>query len=175
MLTVITIFLTAITLLGILFSPLIVRLFASGFADTPGKVELAATLNRIMFPYIFLISMSALAMGILNSFHRFEAPAMSPIVLNLTMIAFSFLGSLFGDITKTLAVGVGCRRRPATCDSDPGADPNRVEDSIQARSEAPGSSARGKADDPGNFRGRNRSGECSGGIRSSRRTWMRAV
>ena len=106
MLTVITIFLTAITLLGILFSPLIVRLFASGFADTPGKVELAATLNRIMFPYIFLISMSALAMGILNSFHRFEAPAMSPIVLNLTMIAFSFLGSLFGDITKTLAVGV---------------------------------------------------------------------
>jgi len=106
MLTVITIFLTAITIIGIIFSPLIVRLFASGFADTPGKVALAATLNRIMFPYIFLISMSALAMGILNSFHRFDAPAMSPIVLNLTMVAFSFLGSLFGDITRTLAVGV---------------------------------------------------------------------
>src|SRR5436190_5638192 len=106
MLTVITIFLTAITIAGILLSPLIVRLFASGFADTPGKLELTTTLNRIMFPYIFLISMSALAMGILNSYHRFGAPAFAPVVLNLTMIAFSFLGSLFGDITKTLAVGV---------------------------------------------------------------------
>src|SRR6185369_12276392 len=106
MLTLITIFLTAITIAGILLSPLIVRLFASGFADTPGKIDLTATLNRIMFPYIFLISMSALAMGILNSFHRFGAPAFAPILLNLTMIAFSFLGSLFGDVTKTLAVGV---------------------------------------------------------------------
>src|SRR5262249_8323185 len=43
---------------------------------------------------------------ILNSFHRFGAPALSPVVLNLTMIAFSFLGSLFGDVTRTLAVGV---------------------------------------------------------------------
>jgi len=106
MFTVITIFLTAVTVAGILVSPLIVRLFASGFVDTPGKLELTATLNRIMFPYIFLISMSALAMGILNSFHRFGAPALSPVVLNLTMIAFSFFGGLFGDIPRTLAVGV---------------------------------------------------------------------
>jgi putative peptidoglycan lipid II flippase len=106
MLTMITIFLTAITVAGIVFSPLIVRLFAFGFAETPGKLDLTATLNRIMFPYIFLISMSALAMGILNSFHRFGAPAFSPVVLNLTMVAFSFLGGMFGDVTKTLAVGV---------------------------------------------------------------------
>ena len=106
MLTVITIFLSALTIAGILLSPLMVRLFASGFGDTPGKLELAATLNRIMFPYIFLISMSALAMGILNSFHRFGAPAFSPVVLNLTMIVFSFLGGLFGDVTRTLAAGV---------------------------------------------------------------------
>src|SRR6185436_14621859 len=106
MLTAITIFLTAVTVIGIVLSPLIVRLFAAGFSDTPGKLDLTATLNRIMFPYIFMISMSALAMGILNSFHRFAAPAFSPVVLNLTMIAFSFFGSLFGDITKTLAVGV---------------------------------------------------------------------
>src|SRR5215469_10727685 len=106
MLTVITMFLTAITLAGILFSPLVVRLFASGFGDTPGKLQLTATLNRIMFPYIFLISLSALSMGILNSFHRFGAPAFAPVVLNLTMIVFSFLGGLFGDVTRTLAVGV---------------------------------------------------------------------
>jgi putative peptidoglycan lipid II flippase len=53
-----------------------------------------------------LISLSALAMGILNSFHRFGATAFSPVVMNLTMIAFSFLGGLFGDVTRTLAVGV---------------------------------------------------------------------
>jgi putative peptidoglycan lipid II flippase len=106
MLTVITIFLTAVTLLGILLSPLVVRLFASGFADTPGKINLTATLNRIMFPYILLISLSALAMGALNSFHRFGPSAFSPVVLNLTMIVFSFCGGLFGDVTRTLAVGV---------------------------------------------------------------------
>src|SRR5437870_609742 len=106
MLTLITIALTALTVAGIVLSPLLVRLFASGFAETPGKLELTATLNRVMFPYIFLISMSALAMGVLNSFHRFGAPAFSPVVLNLTMITFSFLGGLFGDVTRTLAVGV---------------------------------------------------------------------
>ncbi|HEY2382760.1 MAG TPA: murein biosynthesis integral membrane protein MurJ [Terriglobia bacterium] len=106
MLTVITICLTVITIAGILLSPLVVRLFAQGFSDTPGKLELTAALNRIMFPYIFLISLSALSMGILNSFHRFGAPAFAPIILNLTMIVFSFLGGLFGDVTRTLAVGV---------------------------------------------------------------------
>src|SRR5262249_17326955 len=106
MLTLITVLLTAFTIIGIVFSPLIVRLFASGFGNTPGKLELTAALNRIMFPYIFLISMAALAMGILNSFHRFAAPAFAPVLLNLTMILFSFLGSLFGDVMRTLAVGV---------------------------------------------------------------------
>src|SRR6266436_4100277 len=61
MLTVITLFLVLFTIAGILLSPLIVRLFASGFGDTPGKLELTAVLNRIMFPYIFLISLSAFA------------------------------------------------------------------------------------------------------------------
>src|SRR5262249_42033450 len=42
MLTLIMIFLTAITILGILLSPLIVRLFASGFGDTPGKLDLTS-------------------------------------------------------------------------------------------------------------------------------------
>ncbi|HLH32487.1 MAG TPA: murein biosynthesis integral membrane protein MurJ [Terriglobia bacterium] len=106
MFTCIVIFLAAVTVVGIILSPLVVRLFAAGFGVTPGKLELTATLNRIMFPYIFLISLSALSMGILNSFHRFGAPAFAPVLLNLTMIAFSFMGSLFGDVPRTLAVGV---------------------------------------------------------------------
>ena len=106
MLTMITIFLTGLTALGIIFSPFVVSVFASGFSGTPGKVELTATLNRIMFPYIFLISLSALMMGVLNSLQRFAAPAFAPVMLNLTVIAFSFLGGLFGDVTKSLAAGV---------------------------------------------------------------------
>src|SRR5215470_772639 len=106
MLTVIMLFLTAVTVAGILLSPWLVRLFASGFGATPGKLQLTSTLNRIMFPYIFLISLSALSMGILNSFHRFGAPAFAPVVLNVTIIAFSFLGGLFGNVTGALAVGV---------------------------------------------------------------------
>ena len=78
MLTMITVFLTAVTVPASFFRRCIVRLFAFGFADTPGKLDLTAALNRIMFPYIFLVSMSALAMGVLNSFHRFGAPAFAP-------------------------------------------------------------------------------------------------
>src|ERR1041384_6105040 len=54
MLTLLTILLAAITILGVVFSPLLVRFFALGFSETPGKLELTSTLNRIMFPYIFL-------------------------------------------------------------------------------------------------------------------------
>jgi putative peptidoglycan lipid II flippase len=105
-LTVMTIFLAALTVAGVVFSPLLVRFFASGFAETPGKLELTATLNRIMFPYIFLISLSALSMGILNSLQKFGRPAFAPVLLNLSIVVFSFLGGLFGDVTKPLAVGV---------------------------------------------------------------------
>lgn len=106
MLTLMTIVLAAITIIGVVFSPLMVQLFASGFSETPGKLELTSTLNRIMFPYIFLVSLSALSMGILNSLQQFGPPAFAPVLLNLTVIAFSFLGGLFGDVTKALAVGV---------------------------------------------------------------------
>ncbi|HYR85997.1 MAG TPA: murein biosynthesis integral membrane protein MurJ [Terriglobia bacterium] len=106
MLTMITIFLAGITVLGVVFSPLIVKLFAAGFSETPGKMDLTSTLNRIMFPYIFVVSLSALTMGILNSLQRFAEPALAPVLLNLSVITFSFLGGLFGDVTKALAVGV---------------------------------------------------------------------
>jgi putative peptidoglycan lipid II flippase len=106
MLTLMTILLAVITIAGVVFSPVMVRLFASGFSETPGKLELTAMLNRIMFPYIFLVSLSALSMGILNSLQRFGPPAFAPVLLNLTVIVFSFLGGLFGDVTIALAVGV---------------------------------------------------------------------
>ena len=65
------------------------KLFAYGF-DQP-TFELAVGLNRIMFPYIFFISLTALAMGVLNSLRQFFAPAFSPVLLNLAMIGTIFL------------------------------------------------------------------------------------
>ena len=106
MITIVTMVMTVITLLGILAAPLIVRAIAYGYTGTPGKVELTVLLTRIMFPYIFLISLSALAMGVLHSFHKFAAPAFAPVLLNLAIIGFSFITELFPSPEFALAVGV---------------------------------------------------------------------
>jgi putative peptidoglycan lipid II flippase len=74
------------TVLGIMFSPWIVRVVAPGFFADPFKFELTVHLNRIMFPYIFFVSLVALAAGVLNSMGHFGAPAAAPVLLNLSMI-----------------------------------------------------------------------------------------
>ncbi len=76
-----------ITVLGIIFSPILVRLIAGGFGDIPGKLELTIHLNRIIFPFIFFISLTSIAMAILNSFGKFSLPAATPIFYNITIIS----------------------------------------------------------------------------------------
>jgi len=106
MLSAATVFLIVVTVLGILLSPWIVPVFAYGMKAAPGKFELTAVLNRIMFAYIALIGISALATGILQSFNRFAAPAFAPVVLNLSVIGFSFLSGFFSSPAIAMAVGV---------------------------------------------------------------------
>ena len=89
--TLLTIVLGIITLLGVVLSPWIITLFAPGFLEVPGKFELAVSLNRIVFPYIFFVSLVALCMGILNARGHFAAPAASPILLNVFMILGALL------------------------------------------------------------------------------------
>lgn len=79
--------LTGFVLLVEHFMPFAVFLFAPGFESTPERFELAVTLSRITFPYILFISLASLLSGILNSMGKFAAPAGTPIILNLTMIA----------------------------------------------------------------------------------------
>ena len=62
-----TLIIAGLTVLGILLSPVLVRIIAPGYGEVPGKWELTAILTRIMFPYIFLISLAALAMAIFCS------------------------------------------------------------------------------------------------------------
>ena len=64
---------------------------APGFADVPGKLELATDLSRICFPYLLFISLTALQAGVLNSVGRFAAAAGTPILLNVVAMAGLFL------------------------------------------------------------------------------------
>ena len=85
--TLLAVVLVALSALGIVAAPWLVYLLASGFAQTPGKVELTADLIRIMFPYILFISLVSLAGGVLNVYRRFAIPAFTPVLLNVSMIA----------------------------------------------------------------------------------------
>ncbi len=80
------VFLFVIVLIGVLCAPLLVSVFAAGFYDQPEKFNLTADLLRLTFPYIFLISMTALAGGILNTWKQFAVPAFTPVLLNVSLI-----------------------------------------------------------------------------------------
>jgi len=105
--TVLSMILVFISILGIILSPLIVRIIAPGFIHAPEKLELTILLNRIMFPYIFFIGLTALCMGVLNSLRHFAAPALSPVLLNISMIITVLCFSwYFEQPVLSLAVGV---------------------------------------------------------------------
>ncbi|MCZ6790995.1 MAG: murein biosynthesis integral membrane protein MurJ, partial [Candidatus Dadabacteria bacterium] len=87
--TILIFLLIIISIGGILLSPYIIKLFAAGFDKN--TFDLAVSLNRIMFPYILFISLTALSMGVLNSLRHFFAPAFSPVILNLCIIIAVFL------------------------------------------------------------------------------------
>ncbi len=70
--------------LGILAAPLLVRILALGFGDE--ERALAVALTRSMFPYLLIVSLSALAMGVLNSINCFFIPAVAPALSNVTFI-----------------------------------------------------------------------------------------
>ena len=86
-----TLILTVLTVLGIALSPVLVRVIAFGYGRVPGKWELTILLTKIVFPYIFLISLAALAMAILNSFQKFFIPAFTPVLFNLAIITGALL------------------------------------------------------------------------------------
>lgn len=77
----------ALTILGEIFMPQIMYVFAPGFAATPEKFTLAVDLARIMFPYLMLICLAALLSGALNGMEHFAAAAAAPMLYNLFAIA----------------------------------------------------------------------------------------
>jgi putative peptidoglycan lipid II flippase len=105
--TVAGVILLILTLLGILFSPILIQVIAPGFTQIPEKFQLTVRLNQIIFPYLFFMGLFALCMGILNSRRHFFAPAIAPIFLNISIIVSVFLFyHSFRIPVMTLALGV---------------------------------------------------------------------
>jgi len=102
---------SAVTLLGIVFAPQLIELMTWG-AWSPDKTALTISLTRIMWPFMLLVSLAALVMGILNAKHVFGAPAMASSYFNLGSIIGGvaigwWLDPHFGPRSLTgLAIGI---------------------------------------------------------------------
>ncbi|WDM73939.1 murein biosynthesis integral membrane protein MurJ [Xanthomonas sp. NCPPB 1638] len=84
--------LLVVTAAGVLLAPSVASVFS--FGDTDGeKAQLTSELLRITFPFIFFVSLTALAGSILNSFQKFAIPALTPVILNICMIIGAVWGS----------------------------------------------------------------------------------
>ncbi len=79
--------LLVVTALGMLGAAWVAGGFAPGSIDQPEKFALTTDLLRVMFPFLLFVSLTALAGSVLNSFHQFMLPALTPVVMNLCLIA----------------------------------------------------------------------------------------
>ncbi|MBI3939440.1 MAG: murein biosynthesis integral membrane protein MurJ [Acidobacteria bacterium] len=83
--------LSLFTILIFLSAKYFVLLFAYGFIQTPGKVELTAALTRIMSPFLLMVALAAVSMGILNALGKFFVPAVAPALFNIGNILAGIL------------------------------------------------------------------------------------
>ena len=78
---------------GVAAAPVLVWVMASGLKQAPQGFDAAIVMTRWMFPYIGFMSLVALSSGVLNTWRRFAVPAVTPVLLNLSMIAAAWLGA----------------------------------------------------------------------------------
>ena len=142
--TALVVIVGAVCAAGILGAPVLVHLLAPGYAAEPEKFKLAVTMTRVMFPFLLLVALAALAMGVLNASNQFGVPALASTFFNLGSVGFGImLGVGLGPALhlsriEGMAIGVvlggalqlgwqlpslyrlGYRLRPAFHWSDPG-------------------------------------------------------
>src|SRR5215203_3340222 len=106
----------AVSVIGIFLSPLFVKLITYNYLGDPDhyypaeKAALATTLMQIMFPFILLVALAALAMGVLNTKGRFGIPASASTAFNIASIIFGLIfaywlsGGVWERSTDKLAV-----------------------------------------------------------------------
>lgn len=101
-----TILLFILTILGIVFAPLLAPLVGVGFVGA--ERELLVSLMRITFPAVFFTALSGLEMGVLNSYQRFSLPALAPLLYNSAQILGAYiLGPIFGVVGMAYGTVVG--------------------------------------------------------------------
>jgi putative peptidoglycan lipid II flippase len=104
--TMISSLLTLFVILGMVFTPGLVRAIAPGFTDVP-QFTLTVLLTRVTFPFAVFVGLSAAFMGILNSLKHFGAPAAAPALLNVSMILSAlFLSESLSTPVLSLSIGV---------------------------------------------------------------------
>jgi len=84
--TMLALILFVVTLIGVIAAPILVYITAPGFVNNPEQFDLTVQLLRITSPYIFFISLVAVAAGILNTYNKFWVPAFAPVLLNICFI-----------------------------------------------------------------------------------------
>ena len=103
-----------VTLFGVIASPVIAAMFGTGwFIDwwqggpDAGKFELASSLLKLTFPYLFFVSLVALSGAVMNVYNRFAVAAFTPVLLNVSIISCAiFLHDKFSVGAYALAIGV---------------------------------------------------------------------
>jgi putative peptidoglycan lipid II flippase len=131
-----------LVVLGVVFARPIVEAFAPGYAAVPGKLELTVQLTRIMLPFLTLVAIAAVVMGMLNALHHYFVPSVAPAAFNVASIVCAValtplmpgfglpgiaalaIAALLGGVGQVAAqwpalAGEGFRYRPRIDWSDP--------------------------------------------------------
>jgi putative peptidoglycan lipid II flippase len=103
--TLLTIVLAGVVVIGVIFTPQIVAALAPGYGMTPGKTEITVLLTRTMMPFLPLVSLAAIAMGMLNAEQRYSAPALAPALFNVVAIAWAAGLWALGCGPRAVAIG----------------------------------------------------------------------
>ena len=93
------------TAVAMMVMPWLINLIAPGFSDDPIRYDVAIELSRITFPYLLMMSLTALMGGILNAHNRFAPFASAPILFNLSLIAALLLSDNFDTAGHAMAYG----------------------------------------------------------------------
>lgn len=96
-----------VTIAAVIATPVLVLIFAPGYRYGTPRYELATYMLRITFPYLMLISLTAMAGAVLNTYGRFSVAAFTPVLLNISMIvAGVYFAPYFQHPVEALAWGV---------------------------------------------------------------------
>lgn len=103
---IMTLILSVFCGLAMIFMPYVLMVIAPGFSDDPLRYDLGVELSRITFPYLLLMSLTALLGGVLNAHDRFAPFAFAPVLFNLCLIAALLLSGYFETPGHALSYGI---------------------------------------------------------------------